>query len=398
MQKNILIIFCLFVLDFCFAQKSYFDYSNQNIQLEENGLIRMIDDLGFKFYAVTDSLLTTELNENFPSSKLKLLLEGTYEISNKLTHTISHFERKKGPNLDNKTFSGLRENTLLKLQKLSEIFRKKNDILQKLDFQSFTSLMISADVYCEEIISYRRSIRNPYIPLGKNINTQDFSENFDQIRGADGLTDDQWISIMRGGGGYAAPDLIRKTNRENQRKYILLKKQNRAKIEVGQLQDIKTFSNNIDGDIYIYRNLPPQQVSILYTTDNEIIKAVSNWAIFINAGNPTEITNIFRTGIDESIEKDKSPLSNYQINRKFEDHNHNQVALSLYPRNIQLSDTVEKVILMNYEIVFLNQENKPLFLIKNINGDLLERIKYNIMQMRNGITKYDDSLMNLSKY
>ncbi len=398
MQKNILIIFCLFVLDFCFAQKSYFDYSNQNIQLEENGLIRMIDDLGFKFYAVTDSLLTTELNENFPSSKLKLLLEGTYEISNKLTHTISHFERKKGPNLDNKTFSGLRENTLLNLQKLSEIFRKKNDILQKLDFQSFTSLMISADVYCEEIISYRRSIRNPYIPLGKNINTQDFSENFDQIRGADGLTDDQWISIMRGGGGYAAPDLIRKTNRENQRKYILLKKQNRAKIEVGQLQDIKTFSNNIDGDIYIYRNLPPQQVSILYTTDNEIIKAVSNWAIFINAGNPTEITNIFRTGIDESIEKDKSPLSNYQINRKFEDHNHNQVALSLYPRNIQLSDTVEKVILMNYEIVFLNQENKPLFLIKNINGDLLERIKYNIMQMRNGITKYDDSLMNLSKY
>lgn len=398
MQKNILIIFCLFVLDFCFAQKSYFDYSNQNIQLEENGLIRMIDDLGFKFYAVTDSLLTTELNENFPSSKLKLLLEGTYEISNKLTHTISHFERKKGPNLDNKTFSGLRENTLLNLQKLSEIFRKKNDILQKLDFQSFTSLMISADVYCEEIISYRRSIRNPYIPLGKNINTQDFSENFDQIRGADGLTDDQWISIMRGGGGYAAPDLIRKTNRENQRKYILLKKQNRAKIEVGQLQDIKTFSNNIDGDIYIYRNLPPQQVSILYTTDNEIIKAVSNWAIFINAGNPTEITNIFRTGIDESIEKDKSPLSNYQINRKFEDHNHNQVALSLYPRNIQLSDTVEKVILMNYEIVFLNQENKPLFLIKNINGDLLERIKYNIKQMRNGITKYDDSLMNLSKY
>lgn len=398
MQKNILIIFFLFVLNICFAQNSYYDYSNQNTELKENVLIRMIDDLGFKFYAVTDSLLTRELNENFPSSKIQLLLEETYKISNNLKQTIPNSKENEVSNLSNNTFLDLRENTLLNLQKLSEIFRRRNDILQTLDFQKFTSLLNSANLYCEEIISFRRSLGNPYVPVNNNINSQNLAENFDQIRGADGLTDNQWISIMRGGGGYAAPDLIRKTNRENHRKFILLKKQNLAKVETGQLQDIKTFSNDIDGDIYIYRDLPPEQVSILYTTDNELIKTVLNWVIFINAGNPTEITKIFRTGINESFKKDKSPLFNYQINRKLEDHNHNQAVLSFYPRNIQFSDTVQKIILRNYEIVFLNQENKPLFLIKNINGDLLERIKYSINQMRNGINEYDDSLMNLNKY
>lgn len=398
MQKSILILFCLFAQNVCFAQKSYFDYSNQNIELEENGLIKMIDDLGFKFYAVTDSLLTRDLNENFPSSRIQLLLEETYKISYLLKQTIPHFKGNRVSNLSHITFLSLRENTLINLQKLSEIFRRKNDILQTLDFQNFTSLLNSANLYCEEIISYRRSIGNPYIPINNYKNNRNLAKNFDRIRGADGLTNDQWMSITRGGGGSAAPDLIRKTNRENQRKLVLLKKQNRAKVEAGLLEDINTFSNEIDGDIYIYRDLPPEQVSILYTTDNELIKTVLNWVIFINAGNPTEITNIFRTGINEGVEKDKSPLFNYQINRKFEDHNHNQVALSFYPRNIQFSDTVQKVILKNSEIAFLTQENKPLFFIKNINGDLLERIKYNINQMRNGINEYDDSLMNLNRY
>lgn len=404
-----LVIIGLLNFNIFFAQLPYSDLQSVHSKSSTNGMVNMIDDLGYKFFGVTDSIMNEDLTTKFQSSKLKLLLKTSYEVSEVMIQTIQ--ENKDNISLHTAPISyyELRRNTLFNLNRLSVAFNKNNsNILEYPNLLSITKSIRLLNSLCDEIISYRRSLGIPYIPKIQSKKQDESSATiFNQKRGADGLTHEQWMLIMEGGGGKQAPDIIRLTNRENQKEYIKLKKQNRDIVEAGGIQEIKTFTNFVNGDIYIYRNFPPEQLSIFYSSDNELIKGLVNWILYINAGNNTELSNIFRVTTNENFERNKNQLMSFQFNRKVEDANQNQITVEFYPKNIKISDmTIEQVRMDENSIDFLGQINntkledglRPLLKIRTVNGDLLNRMKLNVNQMREGLHNYNESIMNLNKY
>ena len=410
-KKNLLIIY-FFILNVGFAQLPYSEIASEKSKSEQNAMVKMVDSLGYKYYGVTDSIMDQKLNNKFHSSKLKLLLVGMYEMSETITQSISQNRTRKKLNIENATFYEIRKGTLLNLKKSSNNLAENENVLLFLDFNTFIESINSANAYCDEIISFRRNIGNLYIPTNPFIKgARNLSEMFEQSRGADGLTDEQWLNIMKAGGGSTAPDLIRTTSRKNQNRFIKLKKRERATVESGEIQRIETFSNTVDGDIYIYQSFPPEQISFLYTSDNELVKGLVNWLIFINSGNSIELSEMFRVGTNESSNSDKSQLLSEQLKRDIKDKNQNNISLEFvkgYFNNINFSNIkIEEVKLENNQITFfgqlanrrhLEEKLKPIFIIENINGDLLERLKFNINQMRKGLNEYNDSIMDLSRY
>jgi predicted transcriptional regulator len=76
---------------------------------------------------------------------------------------------------------------------------------------------------------------------------------------------------------------------------------------------------------------------------------------------------------------DKTKFSDITINEVHINHN-NQI--EFFGKSNNLSQNPQQLII----------------LLKNSEGDLLDRIKVNINQMREGLNEYDDTIMNLKKY
>lgn len=123
------------------------------------------------------------------------------------------------------------------------------------------SIAIS-DAYCDQIISFRKSIGIPF-KLKDHFTEQKLSKSkvFDQSLGADGLTTKQWMKIMERSGGPIAADKIRSEGKNNQQIIFKLRKEERATVTVGNLETIKLSSNSVDGLTYTSFNEPPAQLS-----------------------------------------------------------------------------------------------------------------------------------------
>ena len=111
------------------------------------------------------------------------------------------------------------------------------------------------------------------------------------------------------------------------------------------------------------------------------------------------------------LNEDQSLVSD--IYRDILDREENKVRLEFpekYFDKITFSDITIKEVYINHntQIEFFGELNRIdklpqksqqiIILLKNIEGDLLDRIKLNINQMREGMNEYDESIMNLRTY
>ena len=302
-QVFCLLIFCILYVQYNAAQLPYNKKEVYKKKPEGSIIVKAIDDLGYKYYSVTDSLMTDELNANFYSGKLpRLLLEDTYQMSEYIINAISGKENLLKSNKKEISFYEIRKNTLLNFKEASNKLTNNKEALLFLNWNRFLNAIAYVDAYCDEIILFRNDMGNPYMPKQSNINKyKSDSKIFEESIGADGITNKQWMKIMERGGGPGAHDRIRLTGRKNQEALIKLKKKERASIKVGNLEKIKTTSSTIDGLTYMYSSFPPKQLSFLYSNDNELVKGFVDWIIYINSGNSVKLSEILRVGLDVEI-------------------------------------------------------------------------------------------------
>lgn len=398
---------------FAIAQLPYstndFEYKSKS---KDNAIVKIIDSLGYTYFGITDKLMNEELKISFESSKLKLLLENVYKASENIINSTSRNKPISKLKNINISFQEIRRNTLSNLVNARNNITKNKEAFLFLNLNALIESVSSAKDFCNEIIVYRENIGNPYkSKINLTNKSKKRSKLFDKSIGADGLTNNQWINIMKGGGSNAH-DLIRRIGRENQKTLTELKKKERtATIEVGDIEKIRTTSNIIDNLIYKYSNLPPSQLSLLYTSDNELIKELVYWIVYINSGNFSKLSEILSPGLNTNTFIDfnlKKLQNSNSIIREIKDQNGNKIVLKLNKKHFEqgkFSDVIiKKVSIEKNQIIFYDNTNKAnllsekIIVLKNLEGDLLERIKLNINLIRKGTNEYNDSIMYLSKY
>lgn len=142
---------------------------------------RMVDGLGFRYFWATEGL--TEKNLSFsPSDSARTLLqtiEHIYGLTNVLLNAVNKQPTKPNPNAPQLSFEKLREQTLLNIQKASEILKQKDTKLEDLDMifersngstrYPFWNLVNGpiADAlwHVGQVVTFRRSAGNP-LPKG----------------------------------------------------------------------------------------------------------------------------------------------------------------------------------------------------------------------------------------
>ncbi len=428
-KKKLVLVFSLFMLSLLHSQNNttQLPYSKKvkyNKKSEGNVIAKMVDDLGYKYYSVTDSLLNEELNTNFYSNKLpRLLIEGAYQMSDNINNSTSDIVKQSELKNEEISFEDIRKNTLLNLKNASSNLINNKEALLFLNWNDFIKSIAHVDAFCNQIILFREDIGNPSkLKNDSRKQRQSKSKYFDESRGADGLTNQDWKAFMMRGGGTNGHDIIRYVNRWNQGTFVELKKQElaaikkqeRASIEVGNLKTIKITSRSVDGLTYTYSNYPPKQLSFLYSNDSRLIEGINNWILYINSGNSVKLSEMFRVGLDVIISIDDIENQSLVNNsyRDVIDNNENKIQLMFSEKHfdeINFSNIkISKVLIRSTEIQFyaeadspndLSQKEKEIVIVlKNVEGDLLDRIKVNITQTREGLNEYDDTIMNLSKY
>ena len=381
-------------------------------------MARMVDELVYKYYSATDSLLNDEIRNTFNSSNLpRLLLKGVYQMSENIINYTSENNMKPELKLEEMSFEDFRKNTLLNLKEASSILIKNAEAPLLLNWPLFMKYITFSNAYCDQIIIFRENIGNPFKLKNDFVEQKPYkSKIFEQSLGADGLTNKQWMKIMERGGGRTGHDKIRRTNRINQKIIVELRKEERrATVTVGNLETIELSSNIVDSLTYTYFYDPPEQLSFLFGSDKELIEGIINWIIYINSGNPVKLSEMFRVGQDIIITLDTNEDQSLVRDgfRDIVDKEENKVRLEFsekYFDRIKFSDIIIKEVHINNntQIEFFGKSNRKdnlsqnpkltVILLKNIEGDLLDRIKLNINQMREGLNEYDDRIMNLRKY
>lgn len=380
-------------------------------------MARMIDELGYKYYWATDSLLNDELSHSFHSSNLpRLLLRGVYQMSENIITYTSENSIKPELNPEEMSFEDLRKNTLFNLKEVSHILINNRGASRFLNWNPFIKSVAYFDTYCDQIILFRENIGKPFNLKDDFIEQEPYrSKMFDQSLGADGLSNIQWMKILERGGGRYADRVISHAKTVNQHTIVALRKEERATVTVGKLESIALFSNNVEGLTYTYFNVPPEQLSFLFSNDNELLEGIINWMIYINSGNPVKLSEMFRVGLDMNMSletNEEHSLVRYRY-RDVADHKENKVRLEFsdsYFDKTKFSDITIKEVHINNDnqIEFFGKTNgtdplskepeQPIILLKNIEGDLLKRFKMNVHQMREGLNEYDDRIMNVRKY
>lgn len=386
-------------------------------------MAKMVDELGYKYYWATDSLFNDESKYTFNSNNLaRILLKGVYQMSENIINYTLENNIKPEPKLEEMSYEDFRKITLLNLKEASSILIKNAETTLLLNWAPFMNYIAYSNAYCDQIILFRENNGNPFKPKNDLIGQKSYkSKMFEQSLGADGLTNRQWMKIMERGGGGAgqfgeAHDKIRRTNRINQKIFVELKKEERrATVTVGNLERIELSSNVVDGITYTYFKFPPKQLSFLFSNDKELMEGIINWIIYINSGNPVKLSEMFRVGPKVFIPLETNEYQSivHDRYRDILDKEENKVRLEFsekYFDRTKFSDIIIKEVRINNntQIEFfgksirkdnLSQNPKlTVFLLKNIEGDLLDRIKLNINKMREGLNDYDDRIMNLRKY
>ena len=421
-----LLIFILFISAFSYCQDGGFEIQyGENEKHSKNKMsqimmAKIVDELGHKYYWATDSLLNAELEEEYHSRNLpRLLLNVVYQMSESLSSFNSDQKKENSFSIEEMSFEDLRENTLLNLKEARNKLIKNTKTSSSFNMNSFIIPASIADSYCDQIILYREYIGRSF---GQKSNSKvkavPASKLFERELGGDGLTTEQWIELSRYGPQRAFYFENVRNQRKRNTKYLLkLRRQEKPEIEVGNPEPVKLSSNQVEGLTYTYFRNPPEQLSFLYSHDEELIKGIVNWITYINSGNPTKLNKIFKMGLGLTLTIDKKKqgqLSFDNVNyRDVIDKEGNQVRLeysSEYFDGTNFLDIIinEVHINKNNQIEFITQWVKKdhtrrnsqtsVMLLKNIEGSLLKRIKVVIGQIRSNENSYNGDNLNLRKY
>ena len=369
----------------------------------KNPLINLISTLEHNYFDITENLLNEELEANFELSRLKILLNDFHQVSEVILQSISAADQTRVLK-ENSSFNQIRQLTLLNLR---EIENKLIQLEARSTSYNLINLLKSvelANTYCEEIIRYREHINNPYFAKASLIKKVRKSKMLEERLGADGITNNQWQKIMTSGVGSQAPDLIRQINRQNQDLLIQFKKEEKAIVKTGALEEVVTNTNVVDGLIYTYSDFPPDKLSYIYSSDSFLIQGLISWLVYINSGTKVLLSELFHSRLDEQrLLKElnlKSATTN-TIHRSIKNENQDEIWLELNSsilKNKYFSEIkIDRVSIEKENIIFYSQENAILSL-NNRSGNLLEQIKAQINNQRQLEYQMNSFNIQLSTY
>ena len=353
----------------------------------KNPLIKLISTLEHNYFDITENLLNEELEANFELSRLKFLLNDFHQVTEVILQSISTADQTRVLK-ENSSFNQIRQLTLLNLKEIESKLIQLEARSASYNLINLLKLVELANTYCEEIVRYREHINNPYFAKASLIKKVRKSKMLEERLGADGITNNQWQKIMTSGVGSQAPDLIRQINRQNQDLLIQFKKEEKAIVKTGTLEEVVTNTNVVDGLIYTYSDFPPDKLSYIYSSDSFLIQGLISWLVYINSGTKVLLSELFHSRLDEQrLLKElnlKSATTN-TIHRSIKNENQDEIWLELNSsilKNKYFSEIkIDRVSIEKENIIFYSQENAILSL-NNRSGDLLEQIKAKINNQR----------------
>ena len=369
----------------------------------KNPLINLISTLEHNYFDITENLLNEELEANFELSRLKILLNDFHQVSEVILQSISAADQTRVLK-ENSSFNQIRQLTLLNLKEIESKLIQLEARSASYNLINLLKLVELANTYCEEIVRYREHINNPYFAKASLIKKVRKSKMLEERLGADGITNNQWQKIMTSGVGSQAPDLIRQINRQNQDLLIQFKKEEKAIVKTGTLEEVVTNTNVVDGLIYTYSDFPPDKLSYIYSSDSFLIQGLISWLVYINSGTKVLLSELFHSRLDEQrLLKElnlKSATTN-TIHRSIKNENQDEIWLELNSsilKNKYFSEIkIDRVSIEKENIIFYSQENAILSL-NNRSGDLLEQIKAQINNQRQPEYQMNSFNIQLSTY
>jgi len=364
----------------------------------KNPLIKLISTLEHNYFDITENLLNEELEANFELSRLKFLLNDFHQVTEVILQSISTADQTRVLK-ENSSFNQIRQLTLLNLKEIESKLIQLEAHSASYNLINLLKLVELANTYCEEIVRYREHINNPYFAKASLIKKVRKSKMLEERLGADGITNNQWQKIMTSGVGSQAPDLIRQINRQNQDLLIQFKKEEKAIVKTGALEEVVTNTHVVDGLIYTYSDFPPDKLSYIYSSDSFLIQGLISWLVYINSGTKVLLSELFHFRLDEQrLLKElnlKSATTN-TIHRSIKNENQDEIWLELNSsilKNKYFSEIrIDRVSIEKENIIFYSQENAILSL-NNKSGDLLEQIKAQINNQRQ--PEYQMNLFNI---
>ena len=369
----------------------------------KNPLINLISTLEHNYFDITENLLNEELEANFELSRLKFLLNDFHQVTEVILQSISTADQTRVLK-ENSSFNQIRQLTLLNLKEIESKLIQLEARSASYNLINLLKLVELANTYCEEIVRYREHINNPYFAKASLIKKVRKSKMLEERLGADGITNNQWQKIMTSGVGSQAPDLIRQINRQNQDLLIQFKKEEKAIVKTGTLEEVVTNTNVVDGLIYTYSDFPPDKLSYIYSSDSFLIQGLISWLVYINSGTKVLLSELFHSRLDEQrLLKElnlKSATTN-TIHRSIKNENQDEIWLELNSsilKNKSFSEIrIDRVSIEKENIIFYSQENAILSL-NNRSGDLLEQIKAKINNQRQPEYQMNSFNIQLSTY
>ena len=369
----------------------------------KNPLIKLISTLEHNYFDITENLLNEELEANFELSRLKFLLNDFHQVTEVILQSISTADQTRVLK-ENSSFNQIRQLTLLNLKEIESKLIQLEAHSASYNLINLLKLVELANTYCEEIVRYREHINNPYFAKASLIKKVRKSKMLEERLGADGITNNQWQKIMTSGVGSQAPDLIRQINRQNQDLLIQFKKEEKAIVKTGALEEVVTNTHVVDGLIYTYSDFPPDKLSYIYSSDSFLIQGLISWLVYINSGTKVLLSELFHSRLDEQrLLKElnlKSATTN-TIHRSIKNENQDEIWLELNSsilKNKYFSEIrIDRVSIEKENIIFYSQENAILSL-NNRSGDLLEQIKAQINNQRQLEYQMNSFNIQLSTY
>ena len=369
----------------------------------KNPLINLISTLEHNYFDITENLLNEELEANFELSRLKFLLNDFHQVTEVILQSISTADQTRVLK-ENSSFNQIRQLTLLNLKEIESKLIQLEARSASYNLINLLKLVELANTYCEEIVRYREHINNPYFAKASLIKKVRKSKMLEERLGADGITNNQWQKIMTSGVGSQAPDLIRQINRQNQDLLIQFKKEEKAIVKTGALEEVVTNTHVVDGLIYTYSDFPPDKLSYIYSSDSFLIQGLISWLVYINSGTKVLLSELFHSRLDEQrLLKElnlKSATTN-TIHRSIKNENQDEIWLELNSsilKNKSFSEIkIDRVSIEKENIIFYSQENAILSL-NNRSGNLLEQIKAKINNQRQPEYQMNSFNIQLSTY
>lgn len=362
---------------------------------------KMLDSVGHNFFWTTDNLIQKDQELSFQSDiEPQLFIKGMHVLSSKISDITQMKNNTLSSYWEQKSFNELRNEILFNIKTVSDYFINIEYSQASVDWMTFFDLINGLRQYNDYILEYRKRIDLPISSalLEKNEYISPLKA-FEEQLGADGLTNNQWMTIMEAGGGPIAHEKIARQSKANMRVISQMKKQKTASVDVGELEEIKPFSRTIEDIKYTYYSQPPRQLSFAYDNDLNLLIGLTDWIISINAGRPAALSEVFRIGLNNKLNLYEDYVIGSSVNnRKVIDSQGNSVSIMIDKRYINKDSfwgiPINKVLIMEDNVIkFIRQKpnntsygNKEVVVVSivNIEGTLLKRIKNIIKSSKSG--------------